>query len=102
MSDLYEQYGLEMEADTSAVDTPSLNKQEPATPQKKGGLLRSVIALTLGIVIGVGAGLGAVVGGGYYLLTSPAGSTLETIGGYVGFNYEEQIKNKYVYTPVVR
>ena len=96
MSDLYEQYGLEMEADTSAVDTPSLNKQEPATPQKKGGLLRSVIALTLGIVIGVGAGLGAVVGGGYYLLTSPAGSTLETIGGYAGFNYEEQIKNKFL------
>lgn len=96
MSDLYEQYGLEMEADTSAADISSFDKKEPAIPKKKGGVIRSVIALTLGIVIGVGASVGAIAGGGYYLLNSPAGSTLQTIGGYAGFNYEEQIKNKFL------
>ena len=83
MSDLYEQYGLEMETDTSVADVPSVDKKEPSTPKKSGGWVRSIIALGLGVVIGVGA----IAGGGYYALTSPAGSTLETIGGFAGFNY---------------
>ena len=93
MSDLYKEYGLELEEDPSLTVTETELKKE--TTEKKGGgggWIRSIIALVLGIVIGVGA----IAGGGYYVASSPLGPTLETIGGFAGFDYEEQVKNKFL------
>lgn len=93
MSDLYKEYGLEIEEDPSLTVTETELKKE--TTEKKGGgggWIRSIIALVLGIVIGVGA----IAGGGYYVASSPLGPTLETIGGFAGFDYEEQVKNKFL------
>ena len=91
MSDLYEEYGLEMEEEPSVGATPSTDKKEPVI-KKSGGWGRSIIALVLGIVIGVGA----VVGGGYYAVSSPARDAIELIGGFAGINYEEQVQNKFL------
>ena len=76
MSDLYEEYGLELEADPSLEALPSEDKKEPVI-KKSGGWLRSVLALVLGIVIGVGA----VAGGGYFAVTETDGQR----GLYSGF-----------------
>ena len=91
MSDLYEEYGLELESDPTPAEYTPAEKKEPVV-KKSGGWIRSAIALVLGIVIGVGA----VVGGGYFALTSPARDAIETIGGFAGINYEEQVKNKFL------
>ena len=91
MSDLYEEYGLELEEDPSLEAALPEEKKEP-TIKKSGGWLRSAIALVLGIVIGVGA----VAGGGYLALSSPARDTIETIGGFAGLNYEEDVQNKFL------
>lgn len=91
MSDLYEQYGLEMEDEGIPADTLPESDNKPIV-KKKGGWLRSIIALVLGIVIGVGG----IVGGGYFALSQPAGSTLQMVGGFAGLDYESQIKNKFL------
>ena len=91
MSDLYEQYGLEMEDEGVPTDTLPESDNKPVV-KKKGGWLRSIIALVLGIVIGVGG----IVGGGYFALTLPAGNTLQMVGGFAGLDYETQIKNKFL------
>ena len=67
MADLYEEYGLEMEADPSLTDLSPKESKEPVI-KKSGGWIRSILALVLGIVIGVGA----VAGGGYFAVTFPA------------------------------
>ncbi len=90
MSGLYEEYGLEMEKEPSTEAYNPVNKKKATAKKKSGGWFRTIIALGLGVVIGVGG----VVGGGYLALTRPAGPTLKTVGGFVGINYEEQIKNK--------
>lgn len=91
MSDLYKEYGLEMETEPTLTEEPSIPDKTPA-PKKSGGWLRSAIALILGIVIGVGG----VAGGAYYVLTQPARPIIETVGGYLGMDYETQIQNKFL------
>lgn len=91
MSDLYEEYGLEMEAEPAIADPSSEHGKDPVI-KKKGGLLRSILCVLLGIVIGVGG----IAGGGYFALTQPARSAIETIGGFAGINYEEQVQNKFL------
>ena len=91
MSDLYKEYGLEMENELPLAEEPSTSDKTPA-PKKSGGWLRSAIALVLGIVIGVGG----VTGGAYYVLTQPARPIIETVGSYAGMDYETQIQNKFL------
>ena len=91
MADLYEEYGLEMEADPSLTDLSPKESKEPVI-KKSGGWIRSILALVLGIVIGVGA----VAGGGYFAVTFPARTAIETIGGFAGLDYEKQIQNKFL------
>lgn len=88
MSNLYEEYGLEMESESVVRDT--LPEGSTKNTKKKGGWLKAIIALFLGLVIGVGG----VVGGGFILLNSPARPAIETIGGFAGLNYDEKVKNK--------
>ena len=91
MSDLYEQYGLEMEDEGAPVDTLP-NSEKKTVIKKKGGWLRTILALFLGLIIGIGG----VIGGGYLALTLPAGTTLKTVGGFAGLDYDTQIKNKFL------
>ena len=61
MSDLYEDYGLEIEPDNFGAD-PQLTPQK-TTVIKKGGILGKVVALALGFTIGAGGVIGGVAGG---------------------------------------
>ena len=90
MPNLYEEYGLEVEKEPSVEAYPSVDKKQTTAKKKSGGWFRTIIALGLGVVIGVGG----VVGGGYLAITRPVGSTMKTVSGFVGINYDEQIKNK--------
>ena len=91
MSNLYEEYGLEVEAEYSPKDGPiPPSKNTPSKKKKSGGWLKAGIALLLGIVIA----LGGIAGGGYYALTQPVRPTIELIGGFAGLNYEEKVQNK--------
>ena len=92
MPNLYEEYGLEVEKEPSMEAHTPVDKKQTTAKKKSGGWFRTIIALGLGVVIGVGG----VVGGGYLALTRPVGPTLKTVGGFIGINYDEQIKNKFL------
>ena len=92
MPNLYEEYGLEVEKEPSMEAHTPVDKKKTTAKKKSGGWFRTIIALGLGVVIGVGG----VVGGGYLALTRPVGPTLKTVGGFIGINYDEQIKNKFL------
>lgn len=93
MSDIYEEYGLELEAeDIPAESYGSPDSNGTAKKRKGGGWLKAIIAFFLGLVIA----LGAVGGGGYFVLTQPVGPTLEWVGDMAKFDYETEIKNKYL------
>lgn len=90
MSDIYEEYGLELEPDNFPAEAYG-NPDKPTKEKKRsGGWLKAAIALILGIVIA----LSSVIGGGFLVLTRPARPVIETIGGLVGLDYEEKVKNK--------
>ena len=69
MSDLYEEYGLEMEE-------PAHSFSYKPEKKKKGGWLGRIIALLLGFVIGIGACVGAVCA----ILFSPVSTPLSLMG----------------------
>ena len=89
MSDLYEEYGLEIEEDLSIAESPSTAKK-PAPVKKSGGWLRTIIALGLGVVVGAGG----VIGGGFLALNTPVRPALEFLGGFADIDYEKEIQNK--------
>ena len=88
MSDLYEEYGLEMESEV--VLNEMLPDSSKKHAKKKGGWLKAIVALFLGLIIGIGG----IVGGSFVALNSPARPTIELIGGFAGLNYDEKVKNK--------
>lgn len=94
MSDIYEEYGLELESDDLFPE--GYGNPDKTTGKKKririsgGGWLKAAVALVLGAVIG----LGGVFAGGYLALSRPVRPTIELIGGFTGLNYEETIQNK--------
>lgn len=92
MSNLYDDYGLEMEDEPSALPLSSTDTKNATATKEGGHWFRSIIALILGLVIGIGS----IIGGGFLAVNSPVRPTIELIGGFAGLNYEEQIKNKFL------
>ncbi len=86
MSDLYENYGLEMEAEAPGAE-PNLMPKKPVVV-KRGSMLGKVVCLLLGFVLGAGGVVGGVVGTGYYVATQPVDKTLETVNGITGGNID--------------
>ncbi|MBE7077185.1 MAG: hypothetical protein E7377_00615 [Clostridiales bacterium] len=85
MSDFYEEYGLEEEALPPDPTFPP-EKEEKVIVKKKGGWLGRILALVLGVVIGIGA----CVGGVYYAISSPVQSVLSL----ANVDYEAKVKDK--------
>lgn len=95
MSDIYEEYGLELETDNFPVENyGDPDKEIPRKKRKSGGWLKAAVALVLGAVI---AFIG-MFGGGYFVLNKPIGPTIEFIGGFTGLNYDEQVRDKILST----
>ncbi|MBE7080499.1 MAG: hypothetical protein E7371_04595 [Clostridiales bacterium] len=94
MSDIYEEYGLELETDDLLPE--GYGNPDKTTGMKKhihiggGGWLKAAIALVLGAVIA----LGGIFAGGYLALRRPVRPTIELLGKFTGLNYEETVKNK--------
>lgn len=90
MSNLYEEYGLELESECLPAEGYMPTDKKQSAKKKGGGWVKAIIAFFLGLVIT----LGAIAGGGYFALTQPARPTIELIGGFAGLNYEEKVKDK--------
>ena len=90
MSKIYEEYGLEVENE-SAASSLAPQKKEPARPKKqRSSLPGKILALFLGIIIGVGGCAGAA----YYILSNPSKDVINLIGSMAGFTYEDKVKDK--------
>ena len=99
MSDLYEEIGLEVEGGDTPVEKPSAQPTKSNSPKTKvvvkkkgGGWLGRIVALLLGMVIGVGG----CVGGVYLVLSQPVEKAVNLIGGFAGIDYETTVKDKYL------
>ena len=92
MSNLYDDYGLEMEDEPSSELPLSIDSASKTKTKGSGHWLRTILALILGIIIGIGG----VVGGGFIVLNSPARPTIELIGGFAGIDYEAKVKNQFL------
>jgi len=94
MSDLYEEYGLELEKEASIPPSymPSAynNQNDKNSGKKKTNWLFTIIALFMGLFMGVAG----VFGGFFLALNTPARPAIEFVGGFAGINYDEKIKNK--------
>ena len=92
MSDIYEEYGLELETDNLLPDDYGNPDKKPNRKKRRGrtGWIRAAIALIIGSIIGITS----VFGGFMLALTTPIRPTIELIGGLSGLDYEETVKNK--------
>lgn len=61
------------------------NKKPRTIVKKKGGWLGKIVALLLGVVIGIVAGVGGLVGAGYYIATQvKIKDAVNTVNGWTG------------------
>nr|MBR6778116.1 hypothetical protein [Clostridia bacterium] len=58
-------------------------KAERARVVKKSGFLGKILCLLLGLILGVAATVGGVVGAGYFVYTQPVDKTVNLIDKYV-------------------
>ncbi len=101
MSDLYNDYGLEVETDNMGAD-PQLMPQK-TTVVKKGGALGKVVALLLGFVIGAGGIVGGVAGAGYWVATKPLQNTFDTVNNLTGagIDFNQFVSKDYAQLKVI-
>ncbi len=67
-------------------------------PQKRGGgFLGKIVALLLGLILGILATLGAIVGVGYVAVNQPVKGTVDTLNGLLGtdFDYTKFLNESY-------
>ncbi len=71
------------------------NKKGRPRPQKKGGLLGKILCLFLGLILGVAATVGGVVGVGYWTVKKPMKEPVETLDKYIDIDLYELLFGSY-------